>query len=148
MDQQAKADTLEWNNAKFQIKLKAQESGGNIGIFESTDPPGFGPPRHIHHDADETFLVQSGDVEFWMEGETVLRTTGEVIFIPRGKQHTYRVAGERPARMITIMTPGGFEAFFPEVAKRNLKIPQDMADVVSVGEKFNLTFTGPPLGAE
>jgi len=147
MDQQANADTVKWMGTHYHIKLRSQNSGGSIGVFESIDEPGYGPPRHIHHDADETFLIQSGDVEFWLEGDSKVCTSGDVVFIPRGKQHTFRVVGERSARMITIMTPGGFEGFFLEMAARDLKIPEDMVDVVSVGEKFNLTFTGPPLGA-
>ena len=39
----------------------AEETGGSIGVFEGTSPPGDGPPRHIHYGSDELFyLYRSG----------------------------------------------------------------------------------------
>jgi len=48
--------------------------------------------------------------------------------------------------MLTIMTPGGFEQFFVEVASENLRIPQDMVRISEIGVKYDLEFTGSPLG--
>jgi len=49
--------------------------------------------------------------------------------------------------MLTVMTPGGFEGFFAEMAERNCRIPDDMDQIAAIGARFGLTFTGPPLGA-
>ncbi|MFC3642525.1 cupin domain-containing protein [Aquibium oceanicum] len=117
-------------------------------VLETVSPPNSGPPRHVHRDADETFVVLSGDVQFWLEGETFTRGPGQAVFVPRGKGHTFRVVGGEPSRSIVILTPGRFEGFFREMAEGRFRIPEDMPAVVDSAARFQLTFTGPPLGAQ
>ncbi len=138
----------DWEGVAYACHLRAGETDGSIGIFESTDGPGFGPPRHIHHDADETFYILSGEVEFLCDGTLYRRSVGQTIFVPRGKEHCFRVIGEQPARMLTIMTPGGFEGFFDEIKAEGLELPRDLKRAAEIGLKYELEFTGPPLGAE
>ena len=80
-----------------------------------------------------------------LEGKTFLRGPGEAAFVPRGKEHTFQVIGEKPCRHLVILTPGGFEGFFAEMADRRCRIPEDMGDIVETGKKYHLDFTGPPL---
>ncbi|WP_434723070.1 cupin domain-containing protein [Mesorhizobium sp. RIZ17] len=138
--------TVQWLGTSYRICLTAEQTASRLGMFESLDQPGYGPPRHIHNDEDETFQIQSGEVEFWMNGQTRIVGPGCVVHVPRGTEHTFRVLGERPARMLTVMTPGGFEGFFAEMAERKCRIPDDMDQVAAIGARFGLTFTGPPLG--
>lgn len=139
--------SVQWLGTTYRISLTAEQTQARVGIFESLDQPGYGPPRHIHNREDETFHIQSGEVEFWMDGQRRLEGPGSVVFVPRGTEHTFRVVGDLPARMLTIMTPGGFEGFFAEMAEHNCRIPEDMDRVAAIGTRFGLTFTGPPLGA-
>ena len=138
-------EQVSWLGTIYRILLPSG-SNSSLSIFESLDQPGYGPPRHIHKCEDETFYVISGEVEFWLDRETVRHGPGDVVFVERGKEHTFRVTGETPARMLTIMTPGGFEGFFPEMAKGRYRIPQDMEKIAEIGTRYNLEFTGPPLG--
>jgi quercetin dioxygenase-like cupin family protein len=139
--------TIEWGGTTYRILLTGAQTRDQLGIFESLDQPGYGPPRHIHQREDETFHIQSGQVEFWVNGRTSLHDAGSVIFVPRGTAHAFRVIGDRPARMVTIMTPGGFEGFFAEVAEKNCRVPEDMDVLAEIGRRFNVVFVGPPLGA-
>ena len=139
--------SIQWLGTSYRIMLTAEQTGSRIGIFESIDQPGYGPPRHIHNRKDETFHIQSGEVEFWMNGDTRIEGPGSVVFVPRGTEHTFRVVGALSVKMLTIMTPGGFEGFFAEMARLNCRIPEDMDEIAAVGARFNLTFTGPPLGS-
>ncbi|WP_372839766.1 cupin domain-containing protein [Phaeovulum sp.] len=139
-------ETIEWQGTRYRTLLPASQTGARLSIFESLDQPGYGPPRHIHKTEDETFYVLAGEVEFWLEGQTTRHGPGEVVFVERGRQHTFRVLGEMPARMVTVMTPGGFDGFFAEMAKGRYRIPEDMAQIAAIGAKYNLEFTGPPLG--
>lgn len=138
--------SVEWLGTIYRILLTAQQTDARLGMFESVDQPGYGPPRHIHHREDETFYVKSGEVEFWTAGKSSFHGAGSTVFMPRGVEHTFRIVGEMPGRMLTVMTPGGFEGFFAEVSQRNCRIPQDMDLLAEIGSRFNLTFTGPPLG--
>lgn len=82
---------------------------------------------------------------FWLEGRTLTKGPGEVVFVPRGKEHTFHVVGSQPARFVTMMTPGGFEGFFPAVARGGYRIPEDMPAVAAIAADYSLEFTGPPL---
>jgi len=45
-------------------------------------------------------------------GEIVYGETGDLIFKPRGQWHTFWNAGDKPARILEIISPAGFEKFF------------------------------------
>ncbi len=119
-----------------------------MSIVDSLSPAGSGPPRHVHDREDETFILLTGECEFWMEGETFIKRAGETAFVPRGQEHTFRVTGSQPSRQIIILTPGGFEDFFAEMAQGQFRIPEDMEQIGASAARHSLRFTGPPLGAE
>ena len=135
----------EWLGSRFDPMLTTAESGGALCITDTVCPPGFSPPRHIHQDADETFVVLTGDMKFWMDGRTVTVGPGGTMFVPRGSEHSFRVVSDTPARHLTIFSPGGFDGFFAEMCKGGYSIPDDMERIIEVGNSYKLTFTGPPL---
>lgn len=63
-----------------------------------------------------------------------------------GREHAFRVTSGEASRHIVILTPGGFEAFFHEMARGQFRIPEDMPAVETSAARHHLTFTGPPLG--
>jgi quercetin dioxygenase-like cupin family protein len=139
------ADSLEWLGVTYRTILSPAESGGAMSIVDSVSPASSGPPRHVHEREDEVFVVLSGRVLFWLEGETFERGPGETAFIPRGKEHTFKVVSADPSRHLIILTPGGFEGFFADMAAGQFGIPQDMAKIEESAVRHNLRFTGPPL---
>ncbi len=139
-------DTVEWNGTLYRTILGTADSGSAMSVVDTVSPPRSGPPRHIHHDADEAFVMLTGECEFWLEGERFNRGPGQTAFVPRGAEHTFRVIGDKPSRHLVILTPGGFEAFFVEMAKGAFRIPQDMPSIIEIAARHHLTFTGPPLG--
>ena len=138
---------VEWLGVQYRTILTTAESHGSMSVTDSLSPPDSGPPLHIHHDADETFVILSGECEFILDGNRFTRGPGTTVFIPRGTEHTFRVVGSIPSRHLVILTPGGFEAFFTEMAAGQFRIPEDMPAIVESAKRHNLTFTGPPLGA-
>lgn len=148
MENDLGAGAVEWLGVQYKTILATEDSGGGISIVDSVSPAASGPPRHIHHDADEIFVVLSGRVEFWLEGETFVRERGETAFVPRGKEHAFHVLGEEASRHLVILTPGGFEGFFTEMAERQCKIPDDLPAIAEAGQRFSMELTGPPLRSE
>lgn len=138
----------EWLGSRFDPMLTAEQTGGSMCITDTVCPPGFSPPRHIHHDADEIFVVLTGDMKFWLDGKTVTVGPGGAIFIPRGSEHSFCVVSDIPARHLTIFAPGNFEGFFAEMCKGNFQIPADMEKIIEIGNSYHVEFTGPPLAAE
>ncbi|MEQ8479159.1 MAG: cupin domain-containing protein [Hoeflea sp.] len=139
------ADAIEWLGVHYKTILNAADTDDAISVVDSVSPPGSGPPRHIHHDVDETFVVLSGDARFWIEGAECIRGPGETMFIPRGREHTFRVVSATPCRHLVVLTPGGFEGFFHEMAANGFRIPEDMPAIAETADRYRLSFTGPPL---
>lgn len=139
---------LEWLGVRYRTILSAAETGGAMAIVDSLSPAGSGPPRHLHEREDEAFVLLAGECEFWLEGQTFRRRAGESAFVPRGREHTFRVLGGEPCRHLIILTPGGFEGFFADMAQGGFRIPEDMEQVGAAAARHKLRFTGPPLGAE
>jgi mannose-6-phosphate isomerase-like protein (cupin superfamily) len=54
---------------KFGMTLKADadETAGVVSVLEAEEPPGFGPPIHVHHDLAEAFYVLAGDYIMYLE---------------------------------------------------------------------------------
>ena len=84
-------------------------------VVETHDQPGGGPPPHIHHREDETFQILEGEYEFSVAGKTIRACQGDTLFAPRDIPHTYRYVGKTPGRLLTVITPAGFEGFFEEI---------------------------------
>ncbi|MGR3714591.1 MAG: cupin domain-containing protein [Shimia sp.] len=141
-------DAMEWLGVRYRTILSAKDTGGAISVTDSVSPSGSGPTRHIHHDANEIFVMLTGDSEFWLEGDRFTRGPGQTVFVPRGKEHTFRIVSDVPARHLVILTPGGFENFFSEMANGKFRIPEDMPKIEAIAARYKLTFTGPPLGLD
>lgn len=136
---------LEWLGTKYKPLLSHEAPGGPISVTDSVSPPQSGPPRHIHHDADETFVILTGEVGLWLDGRTQIFGPGSSFFIQRGMPHTFLILSDAPSRHLVIMTPGGFEGFFAEMAAGQFVIPDDMPQIEESAARFNLSFVGPPL---
>lgn len=140
---QASTERVRWLGTEYVISLPSTASGGLIGAFEGTVPPGEGPPLHVHHGEDEVIHVIDGAMEFWLDGTVSHRGPGESVFLPRDVPHTFRVVSTTPSRSLAIVTPGGFEAFFPAVARAGLS-PADGGMLQDLASRFALEFLGPP----
>jgi quercetin dioxygenase-like cupin family protein len=134
---------VSWMGTTYTITVTKGDSGGLLGVFESTTPVGEGPPVHIHNNEDEVIHVIEGAFEFWLDGHVSRAGPGMSVFLPRGVPHTFRVTGDRPGRILALTTPGGFENFFIEAAERNLRIPDNMPELMELAGRYGLEFIGP-----
>jgi quercetin dioxygenase-like cupin family protein len=100
----------------FRVLVDGQATGGAFAMIEVRTPPGGGPPPHVHHREEETFYVLEGEVTFYADGEARVVQAGGTVFLPRGREHTFRNEGSAPTRMLVLATPAGFERFLQEVA--------------------------------
>ena len=143
-----KPGDLEWLGTHYRTLLPSAATGGGVSVVDSWSPAGSGPPRHVHDDADETFVMISGAAVFWLEGECFRAGPGEAVHIPKGREHTFRVTDDGPSRHLVILTPGGFEGFFADMAAGQFAIPADMGAIEESAARHAMRFTGPPLGPE
>lgn len=136
---------IEWLGVQYKTILSPDQTGGAMSIVDSWSPAGSGPPRHVHMKEDETFVILTGACKFWLEGKEFTAGEGESVFIPRGAEHTFKVVGDEPCRHLVILTPGGFEGFFADMAAGQCRIPEDMSAIEESAARHNLVLTGPPL---
>ena len=135
----------------IEIKATREDTGGAYGLLEELLPAGFAPPLHVHQGEDEAFYVIEGELRFAC-GETIYRASpGAFVFLPRGVPHTFRVDGEAPARLLNLMSPGGFEHMFEEDGEPAGAYalppagPADPARLAALVTKYRCTIIGPPL---
>ncbi|TMV10319.1 cupin domain-containing protein [Ruegeria sediminis] len=138
-------EAIEWLGVQYKTILTPEQTGGAMSIVDSLSPVGSGPPRHVHMNEDETFVILTGTCKFWLNGDEFTAGVGKSVFIPRGKEHTFKVVGDEPCRHLVILTPGGFEGFFADMAAGQYRVPEDMPNIEESAKRHNMTFTGPPL---
>jgi quercetin dioxygenase-like cupin family protein len=133
------------------VKATAEETNGGFGLLESVVRAGSSPPLHVHHREDETFYVLEGQLTVLCGDETYTAPAGSFIFLPRDVPHTYRVDGDKPARLLTLLTPGGTEAFFVEggCPAETLTLPaegpHDFGAIARLSLQYDSEIIGPPL---
>ena len=141
-------EPLSWNGSQFEVLLDAKESGGSIGIFTETVPMPAGPPVHVHHDADEILFLIEGEARVFADGNERMLKKGELAFVPKGVEHTFRVTSEEGGKLLIIVTPAGFESFFAQVAAKGLKLPEDMERINELAADYHMRNIAPPLPAK
>lgn len=98
------------------VRLRAEQTDGQLGLVEQVVPGGYpGPAMHVHPDFDETFYVVEGKLGFRVGDRAYEAGPGTVAFIPRGAPHTFANPGQEPARSLVLVRPGGFERYFEEL---------------------------------
>ena len=94
------------------FKLWSADTGGAVSVVEHPFPVGALVPPHLHTREDEFSIVTEGEIGFRSGDREAVLGAGGYITKPRGELHTMWNAGTTPARMIEIISPGGFEGFF------------------------------------
>ncbi len=96
--------------------ISGRESGGGFSLVEHLMAPrSLAAPLHRHSREDEYSYVLEGRIGAVFEGEEVVGRVGDLIRKPRGEWHTFWNAGDQPARILEIISPGGFERAFREM---------------------------------
>jgi quercetin dioxygenase-like cupin family protein len=97
------------------VKATGEDTGELFSLLEAEEPPGFGPPRHIHHDAAEAFYVLEGEYVMFLDEREVRCPAGSFVFIPAGMRHGFRV-GDRPSRKLNFYFPAAMVGYFDELS--------------------------------
>lgn len=126
------------------FKVRGEQTGGTLTVFESEVAPNEGPPLHVHANEDESWYVLDGDLRFRIGDEVRPSPPGSFIFVPRGIAHCFQNVGDRPAQVLVIFTPSGMERFFERFAALPAgSVGPDAFRVV--GAEAGMAVVGPPL---
>jgi gentisate 1,2-dioxygenase len=113
--------------------ISGRDSGGGFALVEHLLPPRvLAAPLHRHTREDEYSYVLEGRVGALLGEEEVFGEAGDLIFKPREQWHTFWNAGDAPARILEIISPGGFEELFRDLDAFGDEInPETITEIAS-----------------
>lgn len=88
-------------------RLAAGTGAAKLGLSIDTVAPGMrGCPYHFHYAQEEAFVILEGEGSLRVAGETLVLTTGDVVFIPPGPQYPHQIVNTSaaPLKYLSIST--------------------------------------------
>ena len=123
---------------RFDYKVTAADSGGTLAALEVTIPPRTLVKPHNHSREDEYTVVLAGTVGARVGDRVVEAGTGASMVKPRGIPHAMWNAGPEPARVLEVLSPGGLEDYFVELAPV-LRDKAPPAEYDALADRYGLT---------
>ncbi|HEX8100930.1 MAG TPA: cupin domain-containing protein [Actinomycetota bacterium] len=106
---------IDLGNFEMSVKASGDLTAQVFTLLQATEPPGFGPPMHIHHNAAEAFYVLEGEYIMFIEDRQYRCPEGSFIYIPLGMRHGFRVGGVA-SRKLNLYAPGVMVGYFDQLS--------------------------------
>jgi quercetin dioxygenase-like cupin family protein len=124
------------------FKVSSADTDGAWALIEYVAPPKFAePPLHWHKVTSECFYVLEGSVAFRMGKQVFGGEPGAMVYIPTHTLHTFSNQSDKPARFLTLISPGGFEEYFKELVALSQAEPswppEDMGKITALYRKYD-----------
>jgi len=108
--------TVKLFGVQFSYKVVSADSGGSLAVLEVEIPPATLVKPHSHSREDEFSLVLSGTVGARVGDRVLEAGPGSYLVKPRGIPHAMWNATSDPAKVAEVLSPGGLEGYFEELA--------------------------------
>src|SRR5262245_19206478 len=118
------------------FKVSGEDTGGAFAVVEHLIAPGGLVLPHLHRTEDEYSYVLEGTIGARVGDHEVVAGPGSYLIKPRGLMHTFWNAGPGPARLLEVIAPAGFEAYFAELATAG-----DPGRRPELAAKYGLTYS-------
>lgn len=107
------------------------------------EPPGFGPPLHLHRDAAEAFYVLEGSYLMYTDERQDLCPPGTFVYVPRRVPHTFKVVSQEAGRKLNLFSPAAMVGFFEALshAETNGGATPDLLD--RIADENDMEILGP-----
>jgi len=142
----------------FDLGTRYLVEGDRFALVEHTLPPrALGSPLHRHTSEDEYSYVLEGRLGAQLGDDVVEAGPGELVQKPRRQEHAFWNAGDEPLRFLELISPGGFEGYFRELAPRleagdqarvqevvaRYELDIDFSSIPALAERFDLRVAAP-----
>ena len=98
--------------------ISGEESADRFTLLEhALKPHALAAPLHRHAHEDEYSFVLQGRLGAKLGDEIVYAGPGDLVCKPRGQWHTFWNAVDEETRLLEIISPGGFDRYFEEMAR-------------------------------
>ena len=125
------------------VKATREGTGGVVSVIENEEPPGFGPPIHVHHDCAEAFYVLEGEYVMSLEDREYVCPAGSFIFIPQGVRHGFRV-GDVASRKLNLYFAASMIGYFEGLAQALQGESVSEEELAGMAEAHRTEIVGPP----
>jgi quercetin dioxygenase-like cupin family protein len=119
----------------FTFLKTGEETNGQYALFDVVVPPGVGPEAHYHENQFDMVKVLEGEVTFQEGTQIKVLGPGETNVFTKQHLHTFRNTGDKPARMLMLLPPAGFEDIIREsselVTDPSLSLPEPDFDKIA-----------------
>jgi mannose-6-phosphate isomerase-like protein (cupin superfamily) len=109
-------ERLTFGGITIVVRVSAEDSGGAMSVMEEVEPMSD-TPLHVHSREDELFYIVEGEHIITLGKREHRLGPGQAIFAPRGIPHSQRRVEPGVGRELVVVTPGGFEQFFRDLAE-------------------------------
>ena len=134
-----KAGNLGSIGVRFLIDTE-ETHDGNFSLVEHPLPPRrLAAPLHLHTREDEYSFVLEGVVGVQIGDAVYEARPGDMICKPRDVPHAFWNPADEPARLLEIISPGGFADFFRGVGELAAAGPPDPAEGIALADRFHLS---------
>jgi mannose-6-phosphate isomerase-like protein (cupin superfamily) len=105
------------HGATASVNVSSTDTNGAALVLDYYVPPhDSGPPAHWHAHTTEWWWVLSGTLAITVGEETITAIPGTSVYIPPRTVHTFWNPTGAPAAFLALMSPGGMERYFMELA--------------------------------
>lgn len=142
--------------------IDGAEAGNRFSLVEHPmSAHALAAPMHRHAREDEYSYVLEGSIGALLGDAVVIGRPGDLIFKPRNQWHTFWNAGDKPARILEIIAPAGFEKFFRELVDlggvmkaesqalaelcSRYELEMDPSSIPGLIDRFGVRFPGEPI---
>jgi quercetin dioxygenase-like cupin family protein len=118
--------------------LTGEDTGGHMTMLEIPCPPSsVVAPIHTHTLEDEFQVILEGEVGFELGGEVIHAKAGDTIVQPRGVPMAIWNPTDRPARLLVMFCPGGYDRYLKEVTPH--VVAGNVPAMPPIWERYGLT---------
>jgi mannose-6-phosphate isomerase-like protein (cupin superfamily) len=132
---------IDMGTFRMSLKASGEATEQAFSLLEAEEPPNFGPPLHIHHDAAEAFYVISGEYIIFIGDDEYVCPAGSFIYIPAGAPHGFRV-GAVPSRKLNIYAPAAMVGYFDELAAAIARGQMDDESLGEIARRYGMEVIG------
>jgi len=148
-------ETLAWWFLDLLVVEHRSAPGMTTVVLEMTLPVGSSAPLHVHDTLDDTWFVLDGDMVVRCGDDQRAIGPGHWVSMPREVPHTFRVVGDRPARILLVHDNPTFRDLIRDLGtpapsrtlppQPEFPAPDELARVAAT---HDLTPVGPPMSEQ